>query len=68
MTFEKNGKRSWLVNGRSNNCRTSVKALVMQAYLRRNRIKPGTYTSLPLPEFQKHHSAIKACWRELGLE
>lgn len=68
MTFEKDGKCSWLVNGQSHNCRSSVKALVMQDYLRRNRLDPGKWTELPTEEFKRHHMAIKAIWQELGLE
>ena len=67
MTFEKNGKRTWLVNGQMHNCRSSVKALVMQDYLRRNRLSPGKWTDLPLPEFKRHHMAIQAAWTELEL-
>jgi len=67
MEFKKVGNRTWSINGRQTSCRSTVKAQVMQDYFRRNRIKPGSFTSLPLPEFKKHHLAIKALWDDLGL-
>ena len=67
MKFEQVDKRTWKVNGRESNCRTSIKAQVMQNYLRRNKLNPGTWTKLPLPEFKRHHLAIKAIWDQLGL-
>lgn len=67
MKVVKSSNHTWMVDGVAMNCRTQVKALVMQDYYARNKINPITSLENPA-EFRKHHFAIKALYKEYGLE
>jgi len=67
MKVTRSSQHTWLVDGVTMNCRTQVKSLVMQDYYRRNHINPVKALE-NMSEFRKHHFAIKALYKEYGLE